>query len=93
MNDGVKLWKALFDINFNPAQPNASLAAAVPKPVSEVASEAESRVLTPMENPSGTAAVVVSGLKAWRDNTLRSDKKWTLTPFVANPKLVLPKKD
>jgi hypothetical protein len=36
--------------------------------------------------------VDVNGLRQFRDNTIRGDKKWTLSPFNSNPKLTLTKK-
>ena len=58
--------------------------------IESLAKDADVRVLTPMFDATGT--VDVNGLKQFRDNTLRSDKKWTLSPFVSNPKLTLPKR-
>ena len=90
MSDGMKAWKPLFDPVYNPSKPTAFSAATVPKIIEELAAKAETQVLTPMFEATGL--VNVNGLKEFRDNTLRSDKKWTLSPFVSNPKLTLPKR-
>jgi len=91
LGDALKLWRALYDPNFNPAQPGAYSAALVPKPVSDLLLEADRRVLAPMD---GTAAKIdADGLRDVFRGGLRADKKWTLAPFRGDPKLVLPKKD
>ena len=90
LSDGLKSWKPLFDPAFNPANPKVYSTASVPKVVEDIVTEAESRVLAPMYENNNT--VNVNALRGWRDNTLRGDKKWTLSPFVSDPKLVLQKK-
>lgn len=81
LSDALKAWKPLYDPGFNPAKPTAFQAASVPKSVEDLATEAERRVLAPMTEATGT--VDVNGLKQFRDNTLRGDKKWSLTPFAS----------
>ena len=90
ISDGLKAWRPLFDPLYNPLKPTAFSAASVPKIVDDLQAEADKRVLVPMFEANGT--VDVNGLKQFRDNTLRNDKKWTLSPFVAEPKLTLPKR-
>lgn len=92
ISDALKAWRPLFDPTFDPAKPMVFTSAAVPKPVEGVASEAESRVLERIYNDKG-AVIDVNGLKAFRDNSIRGDKKWRLDPFASNPKLVLPQKN
>ena len=90
ISDGLKSWRPLFDPVYNPLKPTAFSAASVPKIVDDLQAEADKRVLVPMFEANGT--VDVNGLKQFRDNTLRNDKKWTLSPFLAEPKLTLPKR-
>ena len=90
ISDGLKAWRPLFDPVYNPLKPTAFSAASVPKIVDDLQAEADKRVLVPMFEANGT--VDVNGLKQFRDNTLRNDKKWTLSPFLAEPKLTLPKR-
>jgi hypothetical protein len=89
LSDALKGWRPLFDPAFNPAKPNVYSPASIPKVVEAIAAEAENRVLSPMYE-AGT--VNVNALKQYRDNTLRGDKKWSLSPFVTNPKLTLTKR-
>jgi hypothetical protein len=35
--------------------------------------------------------VDIQGFTAYRNNTMRANKKWTLLPFSENPNLVIPK--
>jgi hypothetical protein len=92
MNDALKLWGALFDANYNPAKPNATNLGLAPKPVAELVDQADKRVLSPIVEGSGK--VDVNGLRQFRDDkSMRGDPKWTLAPFVSDPKLVLPKKN
>lgn len=91
LSDALAAWRPLFDPAFNPAKPTVYLATVVPKPVDELVNAAETRVLKPIYEDKG--AVGVTGLKDFRDNSIRGDKKWRLDPFASNPKLVLPKKN
>jgi len=91
MSDALKGWKPLFDPAFDPKKPTTFSAASVPKPIEDLATDAENRVLRPMYEANGT--VEVNMLKQFRDNSLRGDKKWTLSPFVSNPKLTLAKRN
>ena len=87
--EALKNWRPLFDPAFNALQPNVFLANLVPPPVEGVVAEAERRVLAPID---GTLMKVdLQGLVDYRNNTLRTSKKWTLVPFSENPNLVLPK--
>jgi hypothetical protein len=90
VSEALKGWRPLFDPNFDPAQPTVFLANLVPKPVDEVVVESGRRVLAQMD---GAGQIDVTGLRDFRNNALRSDKQWTLAPFAADPKLVLPKKE
>jgi hypothetical protein len=90
IGDALKTWQALFDPNYNPARPAPAASGLVPPIVARTAAEIEKRVLAPMD---GTAARIdVDGLRAYRDNTIRGDMRWTLAPFRSDPTLVLPKK-
>ncbi|MDB5310708.1 MAG: hypothetical protein JWO38_4910 [Gemmataceae bacterium] len=91
LNDALKLWRGLFDANFDPARPTGFAPGVAPKPVEDLAAQAESRVLSPMD---GAGPIDVKGLRLFRDDkNIRGDSKWTLTPFGDNPKLVIPKKN
>lgn len=89
LQEALKTWKPLFDPAFNPMRANVFLASLVPPPVEGVVAEADKRVLTPMD---GTLTNVdIQGFTAYRNNTMRANKKWTLVPFSENPNLVIPK--
>lgn len=90
LSDAVKGWRPLFELGYVPGKPVVSPGGA-PKIVDDVVSQSEDRVLKNMYEQKGT--VDVNGLRAFRDNTLRGDKKYTQSPFVSDPKLVLPKKN
>ncbi len=87
--EALKAWGPMFDPAFNPLQPGAVLKGLIPPPVQGVVAEADRRVLSPID---GTLQKIdVQGLVGYRNNTLRTDKKWTLVPFSENKDLVLPK--
>lgn len=88
MADAFKVWRALFDQNFDPVKPTAYVAELVPKPVNDLLSDAERRILTPMEG--AIPKIDVDGIRRFRSN-LRADKEWTLSPFLDNPTVTLPK--
>lgn len=90
LTEALKAWRPLFDPGFNPAKPTAYLPAEVPQPVMDTVTEAEKRVLGPMDGATG---IDLNGFRQFRDNTLRGNKKWTPNPFLTNPKLALPKKN
>jgi len=84
-------WKPLFDLGFNPAKPFDYNQGTIPKILEGVVADSETRVLQKMYDKTGP--VDVNGLRAYRDNSLRGDKKFTLSPFVSDPKLTLTKKN
>jgi hypothetical protein len=91
LSDALKAWRPLFELGYSPAKPLAVTPGAAPKIVDDVVNESETRVLKPMYEKNGT--VDLNGLRAFRDNSLRGDKKFTLSPFVSNPKLIISKKN
>lgn len=90
MEDGLKTWQGLFDVNFNPAQPSIN-AGLVPATVSGVAKAITDNVLDPINNPT-SRTVSVTGLQTFRDTVLRMNKDLTRQPFVApgSPELPAP---
>ncbi len=90
LSDAVKGWRPLFDATFTPTKPNVYSPTAIPKIVETIFAAAEQRVLQPMYE-AGT--VDANALKLFRDNTLRTDKKWTLSPYDSNKKLTLTKRN
>ncbi|HEX4607564.1 MAG TPA: hypothetical protein VH092_05095 [Urbifossiella sp.] len=79
MEDGLKTWQGLFDVNFNPAQPSIK-ADLVPAPVAGVSKAITDNVLNPMNSPTGTVAVNL--LLAFQKDVLRQDKGLTPQPFL-----------
>jgi len=90
LSDALKAWRPLFELGYSPAKPLAFTQGAAPKVVDDVLAEAERRVLLPMYDKG---SVDVNGLKQYRDNSIRGDKKFTHSPFVSDPKVVIPKKN
>jgi hypothetical protein len=80
MEEGLKTWQGLYDVNYNPAQP-AVKADLVPPVVAATAKAVTDNVLTPMNSPTGT--VSVTGLQTFQRDVLRKDKGLSPRPFTA----------
>jgi hypothetical protein len=91
LTDALKGWGPVFDPNFAPGTSIIPAASLVPKPVSELALEAERRILSPMDGIA--QRIDVAGLRGYRDSTLRADKKWTLIPYRDKPNMKLERKE
>jgi len=89
LSDAVKHWRPLFDPTFTAFKPLGYSPAAIPKVIEDLAADADKRVLIPIYEANGT--VDVNGLKQFRETTIRASNKYTLNPFVSNPKLTLTK--
>jgi len=89
LTEALKAWGPVYDPNFAPGTPLTPAASLVPKPVSELTVEAERRILSPMDGIA--TRIDLAGLRGYRDSTLRTDKKWTLSPYRDKPKMELPK--
>ena len=85
ITEALKGWAPIFDPNFAPGVPPTGFP--VPKPVTELAVEAERRILGPMDGVA--TRIDLAGLRGYRDSTLRSDKKWTDSPYRDKPNLKL----
>ncbi len=88
MEDALKTWQGVFDVNFNPARP-VIRPELVPPAVSGVAKAITDNVLDPINNPT-TRTVSVTGLLDFQRNTLRNNKDLTPRPFVAPDSPALP---
>lgn len=92
MSEALKLWKGLFDGNFDPARPTAYDPTAVPKVVNDVAAAADRMVLMPIDKADPAVKVDVEGLKGIRRD-LRADPKKSTTLYRDVPNTTILRKD
>lgn len=87
LEEGLKTWQGLYDVNFNPAQPVVRQDL-VPPAAAGVAKAVTDNVLTPMNSPTGTVAV--GALQTYQRDVIRKDKGLTPRPFLAPDSPALP---
>lgn len=87
LDEGLKTWQGLYDVNWNPAQP-VIRPDLVPGPAKDVAKAVTDNVLTPLGSATGT--VNVTGLQTYQRDVLRKTKDLTPRPFTAPDSPALP---
>ncbi|MFO0798662.1 MAG: hypothetical protein U0804_14400 [Gemmataceae bacterium] len=86
LDEGLKTWQGLFDVNWNPSQP-AIRPELVPASAKDVAKAVTDNVITPLGSATGT--VNLTGLQTFQRDVLRKTKDITPRPFggAASPAL------
>lgn len=87
LDEGLKTWQGLYDVNWNPVQP-AIQAGLVPQPAKDVAAAVTSNILDPLGTT--TRPVNVTGLQTYQRDVLRKTKDITPRPFLAPDSPALP---
>ena len=87
LDDGLKTWQGLFDVNWNPVQPVVR-PELVPQPAKDLAKAVTDYVITPLGQTTGT--VNVTGLQTTQRDVLRKAAGISPRPFIAQDSPPLP---